>query len=229
MIGTFHRDVEGETRIKTQLRSFQPNAVLLEGSQGLFDAQKVAMEELARLIDEQGVDGKVAELLLFEQGRKQHEARAAMEYCAETGINYSFFDDNLEHRSAAKVRQFTQESLTGILSSKRTKEDLLRFMRETLAAEVVANQARATFFKLFGNTDHEFLLPQAMPNFVKNTATRDPIMFAALQKQLAAGSDRVVTITGATHVLVDQGRSTLYCRAFDAGLSVTRAIPSFEE
>ncbi|HAU39903.1 MAG: hypothetical protein UV80_C0002G0050 [Candidatus Peregrinibacteria bacterium GW2011_GWF2_43_17] len=228
LLGTNHFDRDGGNKIKSALRNFAPDHILVEGSREShevnLEARKVALEVINQLSASDGLEV----LIIFERDGQLRDITAVDGYKSETpAVEVDFFrDEPVQNIRAVSThaRLATQSVIQQV--GRLNRQARKQLIKEQLA-KITANLAEAK--KAWSRHGDRSTEP-SFANTIRQGDTalidqRDRTMWAVL-KTLAGrlpNDSKIATVTGAAHIArTNRGVSLLDMAEASGRFEITR-------
>ena len=213
LIGTIHEDGEGSEKLERLLGELKPQIVLAEGATSVIQLRERFLGFLEDELVARRADTKLKAAILKYERNQHFEGLVSKRYATAHQIEFDFFNDRKFDASRQKARFVARDNAKYLL------EQGIKGFREFYLQQNLAVQKRWDSLKAVVDTEEEREEAERIVNnreAAENDFFRDAIMESVLRNRVAAnGAKRIVTVTGAAHILDDPKDRNFYGKIRD--------------
>ncbi len=234
LLGTSHRDTDGERKIHTALQKFDPSHILVEGSKESHAVNLAAREAACGVITTNNVSDEIRGLLLFEINSLLQDISAVEKYgMAHPRIKVDFLNDEDSKDIGIVVATMTAATESTLKAMQNLNRANQRELVKTQLAEIKRDfsNVKADWNKQ-GKKPNEahFVRKLRNGNDPEKINQRDERQWATLEALVeSTPTARIATVTGAAHILRTTNDVSLFDRIVASGkFDVTRDMLCFK-
>lgn len=214
MLGEQHHDENRAAKITAQLVEFQPDRILIEGADGSDRVQDAYAEALNNGLSRIKASEQVIKVMQWSLNLTSASFNPVREFTEAHDATYGFLNDKtLWPRNEAAAASSARELIRKIQNEELGFADLEKTMKDTRSKA----QKVLLLIKTLNSLGQE---GRVLP--YRHIGARDVFMMERLKREIQAGHDRIVTITGMAHITIVPEKKSFYSLALENGIKVRR-------
>lgn len=215
LIGTYHFDPNGPSRLKRTLEEIGPQLILLEGNELKDKGRQIYKRLVKSELELKKADRNLIEAVSEKGKTLGYEYEIALQFASLHQTSLDYFNDVVDYPNMHQNKVEARGYVRSLIKHKITARKILSEIKD---AERSSNQ-KWNSLKLVEETEKEkiFAYPDSSNGFsVAFNPKRDIIMKKVLRDHDSSNRyNRIATITGFSHIVRDPDRRTLYSKIED--------------